>query len=93
MDVFTYVAHKHEWLDDVGEVPEMTRRAFLNLFDCDSTDARLVAKFLMDRCRWSDMTETNDGIMEAKQNTGRNIIIGIMDQLNKEPIQQIDEEA
>jgi hypothetical protein len=90
MDVFNYVIHKTEWLSDIDNIPEMTRRAFVNLFQSDSEDARLVAKFIVDRCRWSDMTETNSGIIEAKQNTGRNIVIGLIDQLNKEPIEQID---
>jgi len=93
MDVFNYVIHKTEWLSEIDNIPEATRQAFISLFQNDSTEARLVAKFIIDRCRWSDMTETNSGIMEAKQNTGRNIIIGIVDQLNKEPIEQITEEA
>jgi hypothetical protein len=92
MDVFNYVIHKNEWLSEIDNVPEMTRQAFVNLFQSDSTEARLVAKFIVDRCRWSDMTETNDGIMEAKQNTGRNIVIGLIDQLNKEPIELMNEE-
>ena len=87
MDVFTHVIHKNEWLKDVDDIPEMTRLAFIDLFQEDSLAAKLVAKFIVDRCRYRDMTETNSGIIEAKQNTGRNVIIGIVDQLNMEPIE------
>ena len=95
MDVFTEVVHKTAWLEDVENVPEMTRLAFHNIFGSNSLDAKLVAKFIVDRCRYKDMTETNSGIMEAKQNTARNIIIGIMDQLNREPIkeEELDESS
>jgi hypothetical protein len=87
MDVFTQVIHKNEWLKDVDDIPEMTRLAFIDLFQEDSLSAKLVAKYIVDRCHYRDMTETNSGIIEAKQNTGRNIIIGIVDQLNMEPIE------
>ena len=85
MDTFNFVIHNNKWKDDVDSIPEMTRLAFKNLFD-DSTDARLVANWIVERCRWSDMTETNDGVIEAKQNSTRNIIIGIINELNKEPV-------
>jgi hypothetical protein len=94
MDTFNYVIHNYEWKKDVDNIPEMTRVAFKNLFD-DSTDSRLVASWIVERCRWANMTETNDGIMEAKQNSTRNVVIGIINELNKEPVvlQEPEQEA
>lgn len=85
MDTFNYVIHNHEWKGEIENIPEMTRKAFKALFGND-TESRLVANWIVERCRWSDMMESNDGIIEAKQNTARNIVIGIINELNKEPV-------
>jgi hypothetical protein len=94
MDVFNYVIHNHKWKEEIDNIPEMTRKAFKTLFS-DDTEARLVANWIVERCRWSDMTETNDGIMEAKQNTARNFVIGMINELNKEPVvlEEVDSDA
>ena len=86
MDVFNYVIHNHEWKREIENLPEMTRQAFVELLSTNDTQARLIANWLVERCRWSDMTECNDGIMEAKQNSLRNIIIGAINECNKEPV-------
>ena len=43
-------------------------------------------KYLVGICKWQDITEYNDPIIEAKINTLRNVILAIKKQLNMEEI-------
>jgi hypothetical protein len=90
MDIIDRVTYEWEW-EDGKDLVEETRKAFVNLFDPTSEDARLVARYLIQTCKWEDMTEFNDPIIEAKMNSLRSVILNIKNQLNKKPVVQPEE--
>ena len=87
MDIIDKVTYDFEW-DNKKDLSEETRKAFVNLFDPTNNDALLVAKFLTNICKWQDMTEYNDPVIEAKMNALRNVIVNIKNQINMKPIEE-----
>ena len=84
MDIVDYVTYK--WADeqvDIDNLAEATSRAFKNVFDVGSSDAKLVAKFLVGVCKWEDEMECNDPIINAKYESLRGVIRQIKKQINK----------
>ena len=82
MDIVDAVAYRHEPVD-----PEATRQAFVNLFDVNSAEARLVMRHFVQICHWTDQTEYNDPIIESKMNSLRGVIREVKKQLNMERIE------
>ena len=87
MDIVDKVTYDFEW-DSEKDLSEETRRAFVNLFDPTNNDALLVVKFLTNICKWQDMAEYNDPVIEAKMNALRNVIVNIKNQINMKPIEE-----
>jgi fibrillarin-like rRNA methylase len=87
MDIIDKVTYDFEW-DNEKDLSEETRRAFVNLFDPTNNDALLVIKHLTAICKWQDMTEYNDPVIEAKMNALRNVIVNIKNQINMKPIEE-----
>jgi hypothetical protein len=87
MDIIDKVTYDFEW-DNERDLSEETRKAFVNLFDPTNNDALLVAKFLTNICKWQDMAEYNDPVIEAKMNALRNVIVNIKNQINMKPIEE-----
>ena len=87
MDIIDKVSYNFEW-DKEEDLSEETRKAFLNVFDPDNNDALLVARFLIGICKWQDMTEYNDPVIEAKINSLKNVILSIKKQINMKPIEE-----
>ena len=85
MDIVDEVTYRFEFEGE--ELAEETRRAFVNLFDTDSNDAKLVMRHLALHCKWQDQTEYNDPIIESKMNSLRGVILEVKKQLNMKPIQ------
>ena len=83
MDIVDEVTHRFEDSQD----PEHIRRAYCDLFDNTSLEARIVMKHLVGVCRWEDETEYNDPIINAKFESLRGIIRNIKKQLNQRPIE------
>jgi hypothetical protein len=90
MDVITLVTTDPSWKKDIPDIPEATRRAFVELFRSESTDAKLVADWLVGKCGWrrdAEPSKATNGIDEAKQNATCGIIRDIIIQLNRPPIE------
>ena len=87
MDIIDKASYEFEWYKE-RDLSEETRKAFLNVFDPDNNDALLVARFLVSVCRWQDMTEYNDPVIESKINSLKNIILLIKQQINMKPIEE-----
>ena len=87
MDIIDKVTYDFEW-DNEKDLSEETRRAFVNLFDISNNASLLVAKFLVSICKWQDMAEYNDPVIEAKMNALRNVIVNIKNQINMKPIEE-----
>ena len=87
MDIIDKVTYDFEW-DNERDLSEETRKAFVNLFDPTNNDALLVVKFLTNICKWQDMAEYNDPVIEAKMNALRNVIVNIKNQINMKPIEE-----
>lgn len=85
MDIIDKVTYNFEW-DNEKDLAEQTRRAFVEVFNPESQEAVLVMKYLVGICKWQDITEYNDPIIEAKINTLRNVILAIKKQLNMDEI-------
>lgn len=85
MDIVDKVTYNFEW-DDEKDLAEQTRQAFLEVFNPENPEAVLVMKYLVGICKWQDITEYNDPIIEAKINTLRNVILAIKKQLNMDEI-------
>lgn len=84
IDKVTYdFKHKNE-----QDLAEETRKAFVKMFNIENDDAILVARFLVNVCKWEDISEYNDPIIEAKRNTLRSIILAIKKQLNMKPLEE-----
>jgi hypothetical protein len=90
MDIVDRVTYDFEW---EGFLPEATRQAFVNLFDVENEDSRLVMRHLISICKWEDQTEYNDPIIEAKMNSLRGVIREIKKQLNMKPIEVVEPEG
>ena len=88
MDIIDQATYSFEWKEDKN-LAEETRKAFVNLFNSNSNDALLVARFLIKTCKWEDMCEYNDPIVEAKINSLRNVILSIKNQLNMDKIEEV----
>ena len=91
MDIIDKVTYDFEW-DNEKDLSEETRKAFIELFDVTNNNACLVAKFLIQICKWEDYTEYNDPIIEAKMNSLRSVILSIKKQLNMKEIERVDYE-
>ena len=87
MDIIDKASYEFEW-DKERDLSEETRKAFLNVFNPDNNDALLVARFLIGICRWQNMTEYNDPVIEAKINSLKNVILSIKKQINMKPIEE-----
>ena len=88
MDIIDKVTYDFEW-DNEKDLSEETRRAFVEVFDSTDTNALLVARFLVQLCKWQDITEYNDPIIEAKMNSLRSVILSIKKQINMKPIEEV----
>jgi hypothetical protein len=88
MDIVDKVTYDFEW-EDEKDLSEETRRAFIELFDISDNNAILVMRYLVQTCKWQDMTEYNDPIIEAKMNSLRGVILSIKQQLNMKPIEEV----
>ena len=86
MDIIDEAQYRFEWGGE--DLAEETRRAFVNLFDSDSNDARLVLRHLMQICKWGFQIESNDPIIEAKMNSLNGVIMEIKKQINMKPIER-----
>ena len=73
-------------MEKFDNVPEATRRAFLNLFDPQSDDACLVMKHLIGVCHWDNEMVSNDSIFNSQELALRGVIQGIKKQLNMKEI-------
>lgn len=88
MDIIDKVSYDWLW-DDEKDLSEATRRAYVELFSIGNPDALLVMRHLIGLCKWMDMSEYNDPIVEAKMNSLRSIIRVIKQQLNMKEIEEI----
>jgi hypothetical protein len=88
MDIVDKVTYDFEW-DNEKDLSEQTRRAFTDLLDPSDNNALLVMRYLVQVCKWQDMTEYNDPIIEAKMNSLRGVILSIKQQLNMKPIEEV----
>ena len=88
MDIVDSVTYR--WDDQLD--PESVRQAYCELFDVKSADARLVMKHLVGICQWENEGDTNDPIINAKDESLRGIIRNIKKQLNQKPIELEGEE-
>ena len=91
MDIIDKVTYDFEW-DNEKDLSEETRKAFVELFDTSDSNAILVARFLVQICKWEDYTEYNDPIIESKMNSLRSVILSIKKQLNMKEIEREDYE-
>lgn len=91
MDIVDQVVY--DWEFD-GFLPEATRQAFVNLFDPQSEDARLVIKYLVGVTHWGDTYQCNDETFNSQILALKGVMEGIKKQLNMKPItiQEIDDE-
>ena len=88
MDIIDKVTYDFEW-DNERDLSEETRKAFVNLFDPTNNDALLVVKFLTNICKWQDMAEYNDPVIEASPVNGNG---GVDMPVNAEPSPEYDPE-
>lgn len=91
MDIIDKVTYDFEW-DNEKDLSEETRKAFVELFDASDNNAILVARFLVQLCKWEDIAEYNDPIIESKMNSLRSVILSIKKQLNMKEIEREDYE-
>ena len=68
-------------------LPEATRRAFVNIFDPSSDDACLVMRHLVGVCHWDNEMVSNDGIFNSQELALRGVIHGVKKQLNMKEIE------
>jgi hypothetical protein len=87
MDIIDKVTYDFTW-DSEKDLSEETRRAFIEVFDPTNDSACLVARFLVQICKWEDYTEYNDPIIESKMNSLRSVILSIKKQLNMKEIER-----
>ena len=88
MDIVDKVTYDFEW-EDEKDLSEQTRLAFIELLDPSDNNALLVMRYLVQICKWQDMTEYNDPIIEAKMNSLRGVILSIKQQINMKPIEEV----
>ena len=55
MDIIDKVTYDFTW-DSEKDLSEETRRAFIEVFDPTNDNAILVARFLVQICKWEDYT-------------------------------------
>jgi hypothetical protein len=91
MDIIDKVTYDFEW-DNEKDLSEETRKAFVELFDAAGNNAILVARFLVQRCKWEDIGEYNDPIIESKMNSLRSVILSIKKQLNMKKLEEVEYE-
>ena len=89
MDIVDKVTYDFKW-DDERDLAEQTRQAFVKIFNEDDMDAQLVMRFLVGVCKWQNITEYNDPVIEAKINSLRNVMLAIKQQLNMKEIGEYD---
>lgn len=88
MDIVDKVTYDFSWGDE-KDLSEETRRAFVKLLNPKDDNAILVMRHLVQMCKWQDMTEYNDPIIEAKMNSLRSVILSIKQQLNMKPLEEV----
>lgn len=91
MDIIDKVTYDFEW-DSEKDLSEETRKAFVELFDTSDNNAILVARFLVQLCKWEDIAEYNDPIIESKMNSLRSVILSIKKQLNMKKLEEVEYE-
>jgi len=91
MDIIDKVTYDFEW-DNEKDLSEETRKAFVELFDESDNNAILVARFLVQLCKWEDIAEYNDPIIESKMNSLRSVILSIKKQLNMKKLEEVEYE-
>jgi|TARA_S200002703_G_C3657608_1_gene201898 hypothetical protein len=91
MDIIDKVTYDFEW-DNEKDLSEETRKAFVELFDASDNNAILVARFLVQLCKWEDIAEYNDPIIESKMNSLRSVILSIKKQLNMKKLEEVEYE-
>lgn len=91
MDIIDKVTYDFEW-DNEKDLSEETRKAFVELFDTSDNNAILVARFLVQLCKWEDIAEYNDPIIESKMNSLRSVILSIKKQLNMKKLEEVEYE-
>ena len=84
MDIVDKVSYDFEW-DNEEDLIEATRIAYHEVFDIENKNCQLVMRHICNLCKWNDMSEFNDSIMEAKYNSLKNVIHNIKYILNKQP--------
>lgn len=87
MDIIDEVTYNWEWNEE-KPLNELTRRAFLNVFDPSSEDAMLVARYLVGICRWTDENTYANGDISLQQHALHNVIRSIKKQLNMKKIEE-----
>ena len=88
MDIIDKVTYDFSW-DNEKDLSEETRRAFVELFDPSNDNALLVARYLVQICKWTDLSEYNDPIIGAKISSLKNVIMSIKKQLNQKEIEKV----
>jgi hypothetical protein len=91
MDIIDKVTYDFRW-DSEKDLSEETRRAFVEVFDPSDDNACLVARFLVQLCKWEDIAEYNDPIIESKMNSLRSVILSIKKQLNMKTLEEVEYE-
>lgn len=74
-------------LSKYENVPEATRRAFVNIFDPTSDDALLVMKYLIGVTQWEQEVVCNDPIFNSQAVALKGVMAGIKKQLNMNKIE------
>lgn len=88
MDIIDKVTYDFSW-DNEKDLSEETRRAFVELFDPSNDNALLVARYLVQICKWTDLSEYSDPIIGAKISSLKNVIMSIKKQLNQKEIEKV----
>jgi len=91
MDIIDKVTYDFQW-DNEKDLSEETRKAFISVFNSEDSDALLVARYLVQICKWNDLSEYSDPIIGAKISALKNVIMSIKKQLNQKEIEREDYE-
>jgi hypothetical protein len=68
-------------------MPEATRRAFVNVFSPNSDDAVLIMKYLIGVTQWENEIVTNDPVLNSQAVALKGVMAGIKKQLNMKKIE------
>lgn len=72
--------------DKYDNLPEATRRAFVDIFDPSSEKAVLVMKYLLDVLHYNQIITTSDPIFNSQDLALKNVASAIKKQLNAKEI-------